>query len=294
MTVRAQEIKVFTITETEGRESSFVSLSDIDRLSEHPDSLALPDLSKNDNKEYNKYRYVELGSKYRSRFLARTNISEKEKVFIYSYSEGIIVSIPLSNLKVVAWLNAYTMPRECPCPEYYYQIGFEIENKLLKGFENYYENTLVYIGEENPFVKNQLQRVSWEKIENTEFPSNLISTEVNFNFGNDDYHYDIGTHYKFENQKYQFFIQKLTKKDWQFGLRLLVIDRKSKQKIDERLYYSGESSSFAPLNNQWLGYLFKNKPMVIFGFQWVSFGCPSITLLDPMEKEIIINCDNRH
>lgn len=295
----AQQFNIFTLeTRPVGLESKetngFISLSDIDRLSEHPDSLALPDFNDNEIDGYEKFSYIELGSKYRERFLSRTNLSETDKVFIYSYSEDIIVSIPVSDLKVVAWLNAYTSPEECPCPEYYYQIGFEIESKFLTGIENHFVNTLVFVGEKNPFVRNQVKPVVWQKIDSTEFPSNLISTEVSFNFGNDDYEYNLGTSYKFENQHYQFFIQELIKKDWQFGLRLLVVDHKTKEIIDERLYHSGESSSFAPLDNQWVGYLFKNKPMVIFGFKWISFGCPSITLLGSNEKEIVINCDNRH
>jgi hypothetical protein len=298
-TVFAQEINVFTLTmrpvgEETSKVNGFVSLSDIDRLSEHPDSLALPDFNNNEAEGYEKYSHIELGSKYRTRFLSRTNISETDKVFIYSYSKDTIVSIPVGNLKVVAWLNAYTSPEECPCPEYYYQIGFEIESKFLTGFENHFVNTLVFVGKKNPFVRNQVKPVVWQKIDSTEFPSNLISTEVNFNFGNDDYEHQIGMSYKFENQHYQFYIQELIKKDWQFGLRLLVVDQKTKEKIDERLYHSGESSSFAPLDNQWVGYLFKNKPMVIFGFKLISFGCPSITLLGSNEKQIVINCDNRH
>lgn len=299
MSTYAQKLNIFTIeTRPVGLESietiGFVSLSDIDRLSEHPDSLALPDFNDNEIDGYEKYSYIKLGAKYRERFLSRTNLSENDKVFIYCYSENIVVSIPVSDLKVVAWLNAYTSPDECPCPEYYYQIGFEIKRKFLTGFENHFLNTLVFIGEKNPFVRNQVKPVVWQKIDSTEFPSNLNSTEVNFNFGNGDYEYNLGTSYKFENQHYQFFIQELLKKDWQFGLRLLVVDRKTKEKIDERLYHSSESSSFAPLDNQWVGYLFKNKPMVIFGFKWISFGCPSITLLGSNEKQIVINCDNRH
>lgn len=299
LSVNAQEINVFTITTrpvgAESRESNgFVSLSDINRLSEHPDSLALPDLSNDNTGGYEKFSYIELGAEFRARFFSRTNISETDKVFIYSYSEDINVSIPVSDLKVVAWLNAYTMPSECPCPEYYYQIGFEIENKFLTDYENHFVNTLVFVGEKNPFVRNQIKPVVWQEIDSIEFPSNLISSQVNYSFGNDDYEYDLGMSYKFENEKYQFFIQKLIKIDSQFGLRLIVLDRKTKEKIDERLYHSGESSSFAPLDNQWVGYLFKDKPIVIFGFKWISFGCPSITLIGSNEEEIAINCDNRH
>lgn len=299
LNLNAQEINIFTLQTrpvgAESRESNgFVSLSDIDHLSEHPDSLALPDLDNIDTDGYEKFSYIKLGAEYRDRFFSRTNISETDKVFIYSYSENIIVSIPVSDLKVVAWLNAYTMPRECPCPEYYYQIGFEIENKFLKGYENHYTNTFVFVGSKNPFVRNQVKPVVWQKIDSTEFPSSLISTEIKSNYGNADYESNLGACYKFEKDNYLFFIQKLIDTDSQFGLRLLVLDRKANKKIYEKIFYRNEGTSFAPLNNQWVGYLFKNNPMVIFGFQYHSFWCPVIDFLDSDKKEIRINCDNRH
>lgn len=295
----AQDINVFTITtrpigiESE-KTKGFVSLSNIDHLNENPDSLALPDLKGANGKKNEKFNRIELFSKYRNRFFSRTNISESDKIFIYSYSKDILVSIPVNELKVVAWLNAYTSPKECPCPEYYYQIGFEMATHYLTGLEHNYTNTFVYVGKENPFVRNQVKPIDWQKIDCTLFPSKLITLEINFNFGNNDYEYDLGRCYKFENQKYQFFIQKLIKKDWQFGLRLLVVNRKTQENIFEKLYYSGESSSFAGIENQWVGNLFKNKPMAIFGFQWHSFGCPIIDFIDSAEKPLTVNCDNRH
>lgn len=295
----AQQLNIFTITTRpvglESKETNgFVSLSDIDRLSEHPDSLAIPDLSNIEKAKYEKFNHIRLTSNYRTRFLSRTNISETDKVFIYSYSEDVLVTIPVNDLKVVAWLNAYTSPEECPCPEYYYQIGFEIEKKFLTDFENNYTNTLVFVGNKNPFARNQLKQIVWQEIDSLKFPSSLITKEVNFNFGNNDFEYDSGKAYKFESEKYHLFIQKLIKDKRQFGLRLLVTDPTNEKKAFEGLYFSGESSSFAGLNNQWFGHLFKDEPVVIFGFQWHSFGCPSITFIDPDKKGITINCDNRH
>ncbi|MFI8605669.1 hypothetical protein ACIGCP_14490 [Cellulophaga baltica] len=67
----------------------------------------------------------------------------------------------------------------------------------------------------------------------------------------------------------------------------------------------GESSSKAPLrikgekydyeeNLQYVGRLFKNRPPVVFGFTFKSFGCPSINFIDKNELPIFILCDNRH
>jgi hypothetical protein len=100
---------------------------------------------------------------------------------------------------------------------------------------------------------------------------------VNIHFENGDY--EAGQCHVFDDEKHHFFIQELIKDHRQFGLRLLVTDSKTGDKIFEELYYSGESASFASLDNQWVGYLFENEPMVIFGFQWHSFGCPFITFI---------------
>lgn len=299
LNINAQDLNIFTLI-ARSKEATFVSLSDIDRpkkpldAEEQLDALSLQeitDIAKNNNDDFN---YVKLSPEYRTQFLSRTNIAETDKIFIYSYLRDTLVSLPINALNAVAWLNGYTNSEECPCPDYYYQIGFEIDNNFLKGFEDHYANTLVFIGKRNPFVRNQVEPIIWQKIDSTEFPGKAITLEVNYNFGNNDFEYELGQSYKFENEKFQIFIQKLLKKDSQFGLRLLAINKKTKENIFEKLYYSGESASFAPLDYQWIGNLFRNKPMVIFGFQWHSFGCPIIDFIDADKKEIPINCDNRH
>lgn len=291
--MNAQDLKVFSLLER-SKETVFVSVSDIDHLSEHPDSLSLPDLSDIEKENHKDFNYVKLSSEHRARLLYRTEISETDRIFIYSYLNDTLISIPIKNLNAVAWLNGYTNPAECLCPEYYYQLGFEMDNRLLKDFESDYTNTLVYIGKQNPFVRNQAEPIIWQEIDNTEFPTNSIGLEVNRNFGNNDFEYELGQAYKFEYKKHQVFIQKLLKKNEQFGLRLLILNKETKEKRFEKLYYSGESDSFAPLNYQWIGKLFKNKPMAIFGFQWHTFGCPIIDFIDFEEKPVVINCDNRH
>jgi len=58
----------------------------------------------------------------------------------------------------------------------------------------------------------------------------------------------------------------------------------------------------APLNlmtsekmiNQYVGRLFKGKPPVIMGFEYLSFGCDGITFLKKDLPPVYINCDNRH
>lgn len=297
LNINAQDLNIFTLIDR-SKEATFVSLSDIDRpeepldAEEQIDALSrqeITDIAKNNNDDFN---YVKLSPEYRTQFLSRTNIAETDKIFIYSYLRDTLVSLPINSLNAVAWLNGYINSEECPCPDYYYQIGFEIDNSFLKGFEDHYENTLVFIGKRNPFVRNQIEPIIWQKIDHTEFPTQSINLDIEY--GSVNFEYDLGDAYKFENKKYDIYIQKLNKKNDQFGLRLVVLDKKTKENIFEKLYYSGESASFAYLNYQWVGYLFKNQPMVIFGFQWHSFDCPIIDFIDADKKEIPINCDNRH
>ncbi len=92
---------------------------------------------------------------------------------------------------------------------------------------------------------------------------------------------------------------------------LLVIDKKSGEVVVEQLFQRGENILPTPLNfgiefekdnvendytilrEQWTGKLFKNKPLVVFGFEWSPY-CPAITFLSQTEKSIWINCDSRH
>jgi hypothetical protein len=60
------------------------------------------------------------------------------------------------------------------------------------------------------------------------------------------------------------------------------------------LNFGISNPNYADLKGQWMGKLFKNKPEVIFGFEWVSFGCPGIIYINSRDKYIQINCDNRH
>lgn len=288
----AQDFALFQLSliEYDNDTKAFVSLSDIDRLSENIDSLAIPDLSERSQEDAKQFEYFKLNSKYRNQFLLRTTISETDNVYIYSFEKNILISFPVKNLNVVACLNVYGA--DWPYRQDEFMIGFEVDKKYLTGFEEYFVNTFVYIGKKSPFVLNQLKPVVWKKIDSKDFPSEqLIAYDTSY-AGK----CIIGDTYCYESNGLQYFIQDMVRlsDNWNAVKRLLVIEIKTKRTVCEKIYYSGESASFAPLDNQWTGKLFRNKPAVIFGFQYVSFGCPFITFLSPSEKDIYINCDNRH
>jgi hypothetical protein len=242
--------------------------------------------------------YFKLNSVYRQRFLSKMKISESDKVFIYDYSTGLAVSFPVKELNVAARLNPYGA--KWPYSQSDYMIGFEIDTTFLKGSDKYFRNSLVYVGKKSPFVVGKVKPVTWKKIDAKNFPSRAISiNDTNTSLLGESV---TGNAYTFEANSLQYFVQEFVRGKEISARRLLVIKSKTKETVCEKIYFAGEGSSPAPLNftgpnpenNQWTGKLFKNKPVVIFGFEYVSFGCPRITFLKQSENDIYINCDNRH
>lgn len=303
--LQAQELDLFYLNQFEKENNGnvgFISLSEIYTNiggSDLYDSLAMPDQN-----EIKDFRYIRLDSAYRDRFLLRTNVSETNRVFIYDYAADMLKSFSVKELKVVAYLNIYTSPEECPCPQYYYMMGLEIDVKLLEGFEKNFNHTLVYVGENNPFVRRQLKPMIWEKTESKYFPypaTKSDSIKHSHGYGV----FAFGNTYKFESEGFQFFIQDFVEGNDQFKARLLVVIRsETKEIVCEKFYSDSEGTGLAPLQlgnagstygvEQWTGKLFKNKPPVVFGFEYHSFGCPAISFLDKSENDMYIKCDNRH
>ena len=293
-----QDPALFMLSWVENSDVAFISLSDIYPLNyDDFDSLILPDVKE---KEIAAAQYFELEAKYRNRFLSKTKISETDSVFVYDYSKNKLVSFVVKNLKVVAMLNFYASESDYPYSPYDYMIGFEIDTKKVEGFSDYYRGVLVYVGKENPFTQEQLVPIVWEEISAKDYPSKEIDAE-NASFLKS---LAIGKTYLFEANRLQYFLQdhlesQFNQVDFR---RLLVVDSKTKDIIIEKIYGRGEGTSPSPLNyeyeyeniNQWTGRLFKNKPPVVFGFEYISFGCPFISIIDKSKEDIYIYCDNRH
>lgn len=302
----AQSINLFYLVDLEentGNKVGFISLSDIYPLSEHLDSLAIPNLDTIENKK--SLQYFNLDKEYRKRFLTKTKILETDSVFIYDYSTDILRSFAVKNLNVVASLSIYRDINKYPLDQYDYQIGFEINKNQLGGIMQY--GALAFVGKSNSFQKGQMKPIVWTKITSEEFPSTKrikhtttqeAKNENLYLYHSDNYHYFVKDYtvtiqdngYEYDNKK-----------------RHLIVIKKQNRKVEiERLFSESEGTSIAPLNfgidnsiqtdlkEQWTGKLFKDKPEVIFGFEWVSFGCPNIIFLNSQEKDIYINCDNRH
>lgn len=280
----------------------FISLSDIYQMSDHPDSSAIPDLS---YKDKSSLRYFTLNDQYRKRFLARTNLSETDSVFIYDYDADVLLSFSVKSLTVVAYLSDYMGVDDCPCDPYDYMLGFEVPKSRLTKLKNSYFKSLVALGTANPFAEGGILALEWKKITSEEFPRTKSSlAEVTR-------HQKVlaGPAYLAESDQFQFYIEDyLDQYNTAFILdrHLIVVSKANNKVVKEAVYSSSEGTTSAPLNfginnsnysdvkAQWTGKLFKNEPAVIFGFEWFSFGCPRIEFIQPKYKGLPIYCDNRH
>jgi hypothetical protein len=296
-TPRKESINLFTLTYRDSTDAAFVSLSDIYPLSGNDeDTLALPEIKKMSVKDAN---YFILEKKYKNRFFSKTNISETDSLFVYDYNKNKLVSFAVKNLKAAALINGYTSEQDFPYDRYNYMIGFEISKEYLKGFTDYYTDVLVYVGKENPFSKEPLTPIVWKKIAGKEYPSKPIKTKDHEQLKNKV----MGNTYVYKTASYNYFLQDYldSRKDVD-ARRLLVLDAKTNDVIIEKIYGESEGTSPSPLNyqnsdniiNQYTGKLFKDKPPVVFGFLYESFGCPAISLIDKSNEDIYIQCDYRH
>ncbi|RYM35908.1 hypothetical protein ERX46_02640 [Brumimicrobium glaciale] len=280
----AQELNIFRVTSfgNDIEMRNMISMSDIYILSAHPDSSAIPDLNEMDESELD---YFTLNIDYRTRFLNGTNTTENDSIFIYDYVNNSLSVSAVNSAKVVAMLSPYEIGGEYELTQYEYLIGFEVDDSLINQ-GNYDENSLVYVGQHNPFVEKKLENIEWMEIERNEIP-NSMRMEDSLNIT-----YDKA--YKFKFGQLSYFIQDVQRHNYVWAKHLFIIDTATNSKIFDTMYYSGEGSEFNALNSQYTGQLFKDKPEVIFGFNYHSFGCSSITFIDKKEKSIETKCDNRH
>jgi len=83
---------------------------------------------------------------------------------------------------------------------------------------------------------------------------------------------------------------------------VIVIRKKDNQTVFNQWFLPGEGSGINSIildanfrdSGIWTGKILRNRPPILMGNQYQSFGCPSINILGLDEKPIYIQCDNRH
>ncbi|MHC5310613.1 hypothetical protein ACYSNM_11210 [Myroides sp. LJL116] len=303
------DFELFTLTDLEGylnRKVGFVSFSDIYPLSEHPDSLAVPILKKTNT---DSLQHIVLDAKYRERFFNTTKISPKDSLFIYDYHNDTHLSFPIEKLDVVAILSPYSEIGEDQNDQYDYMIGFQIDNESLNLLGEDYATTFVSFGSQSPFERGKMKAIIWQEIDQKDFPSQIGHLQELEQLDLLDSRM-VSQAYSFTTKDIKFYLMDYFLPQSSYDIQhrhLVLIDSKTGKLIRKELMDVSESKSIAPVTTnaseqkedwgsqlQYTGVLLKNKPEVLFGFYWVSFGCEAVDYIPSIYNYIAVNCDNRH
>ncbi|WP_397362348.1 hypothetical protein [Olleya sp. R77988] len=233
--------------------------------------------------------YTAFNKEERLKFFKTNKINQLDTVFVYSINK--IYKLVVKDLGVVSVPDGYGSG---------FRVGLDLHGKV-KNVE------FAYLGKENPFIEKQLMPIVWNKIDKKSVPNSFNKQSIHSSYRwwyND---VELVNSYKYSNKEFDFYLQEL-KRNYSKDYYLVIIDSKTKEFVLENLYSDSESTSpaslsFVNINNkkqdgykheQWTGYLFKDKPPVVFGFQYHSFGCPSINFIETPKTYVPIYCDNRH
>ena len=252
--------------------------------------------------EYEDYNYHILKHSYRSQFLKKKNINESDIIYIYNTILDSLEIYNVNDISIIAFITLYGGSYGGVRPGDY-KIGFELKNNAIAS--NNFTNTLVYIGEYNPFMNGNLKPIKWKKIETKELPLLELNTQDSIHLFRYKNQKIIST-YSFKNESYEYFIQNIGEEGITYIRYLKIISLNDNNTLFSKVFFESEGTYLKPLNGlnknndeeeqvyQWTGKLFKNRAPVIFGFLGWSFGCPKIQFIDNSERDIDINCDNRH
>lgn len=232
---------------------------------------------------------ITLNPAQRKQFLKSVNINDSDLIFVYEIKKDVIHSYKVKDLPAIACLNIYfDSYNQATAREYDYEFGLDLKNNYTGDWENF-----TYVGNYNPFKKGELKPIIWKKADTTIVRKNL-STLINSATINLSA-LKIETAYLYKQDDLEYYLLN--------NNRLIVVNKKEQRMVYNNTYHWGESASLtAPkmendtINDvsQHTGKLFKNKPSVVFGFQYFSFGCESINFLEETEPSIGLLCDNRH
>lgn len=303
------DFELFTLSDLEGylnKKAGFVSFSDIYPLSEHADSLAVP-IIKTTNTD--SLQHIVLDAKYRERFFNRTKISPKDSLFIYDYSKNTHLSFPIEKLEMVAILSPYFQMDEDQNDQYNYMIGFQIDKDSLHPLGEDYYNAFVSFGSQSPFERGKMKPIIWQEMDQKDFPSQIghLQELEQLDLPSSGM---VSQAYRFATKDIKFYLMDYFLPESSYDIQhrhLVLIDSKTGKLISKELLSVSESKSIAPVTTnankqeqdgttrvQYTGVLLKNKPEVLFGFYWVSYGCEALEYIPSSYNYIAVLCDNRH
>lgn len=243
------------------------------------------------------YHVVEGG--FRKLFLSKAGIKEEHSVFIYHVELDSLVSFPVKDTKIVAFINPYGSNGTVIQSDF--QIGFEFDDTELALYG--YLGSFVAIGDVNPFAIGQMKPLVWTEMKNVKFPNFTYSSTDSARARN---YVPYGNPWTYHYSNYNVFVRNLMhrKSSIVSARQVLVLSSDSGNVLLNKIFFDTEGSYLENLNQlvketpqidrQWTGKLLKYQPEVIYGFLGMSFDCPSVYFLDGSGKSLKVECDNRH
>jgi len=248
--------------------------------------------------EYTNDNYHQLKGIYRKRFLNQLKIEESDFLYVNNLSTNKLKTFRVSDLKLTAFLTPYGP--DIPIHNWDYLIGFELDSLTLPFStpEVYGHTIFSCVADKNPFNKGKAQLMKWEKIDSSEFIWEMSEDERPKFMLPPTYK----EAYLFKWGKLNFYVREIQGGEFLFGHYLVVADAKTNEKITSMFFFESEGTYLEPLNGQknaytdrqFTGYIFKDKPPIIYGFQSNSFGCPYISFASKTQELLWLRCDNRH
>lgn len=230
-----------------------------------------------------------LNAKNRKLFFEAAKLNETDTLYCYSFESDTILKYQLSEVELGAFLSPYG---ELPDDVRNYFIGFNVpEPKNVHG-------TLAYIGKQNPFVTGQLMPTFWSEIDRSEFPEiacRYDTLEVDEKHVKDPYQNLL-----FKAHGYHYYLTIIDMH--RVNNHLVVVDNETHQVVFERVYqFIGEEyQTFNLIGKKvhhqmhWVGKLFKDRPVALYGFTPAMWGCNSVQFVGGQTADLHIYCDNRH
>jgi hypothetical protein len=282
----SQDIRIFNLNPIDGdsiNKGGFIPLTDENIWTKESIEMANETTfgyTSSDRKDY------ELTSNERAEFLKAIRVTESENIYIYNILLDSILTYKVNKTPLVSRPSLYSGT----------EVGFKITTIDLSLMGSYYWNSFVYIGKSNPFQLGNIHPIKWTEVDSTLFPTNIKSTNHNEWYDS----YLRGKVFKFKTDDYTYLIQNMNSTgERPEGRHLIVFKDNIETLVYNYIYMDTESTGLSPLvtqneNYQWTGKIFRDKPPIVYGFLWISFGCPRIDFIGGKEPSIGILCDNRH
>lgn len=264
--------------------TAFISLTDGYWNNKFPKTQS-EDVKKNQLKVYY------LKGRERAQFLANREIKESDNLYLYNYEIDKLIITKVIDIPLLSHESIYGGPD--------YLTGFDVKG-IIDTSDNSFYNSFASIGRENPFETGKVQTIRWQSINVNQIPTFLLSYGSFYKTSNYEvelaYHYyQNGRNYyytrnSFENGKFIVdYIFVMSKDD-----KLLFITQIKDTESSSPSIYLNDNINDMQQSIHFTGRLFKNKPPVIFGLYYTSFGCPFIDFLSTTEPSVYLQCDNRH